>query len=374
MFGLTLRRHQGRGIQIAGQPLDGRPPRIGWRRGTLGAAGAVLVLLTVGCAAGTYRMPYADGTLVEIYKDHVTHSSPEAYMYDIIAQNGSPPEIVAAAPGRVRFIQDHKSVSQCNCGGPDPACRNNFVWIEHTDPEYSHSCHQGTCSEWTIYAHLQQDSVTGAAGLEVGDWVEAGDLLGYEGDIGCASVGDHLHWMVAVLPPLIAPSSNGDYEAYVNSTGERPELIPKVCHQGGAQVLWRDSTYTAAGCTAGVQGRVREATQLPPARQPLDILVEQISRISDEVISIAQADPALMDRTQRLLVRLEPTALDLLRLGRGRVSAVELDLLLGLIADYETRGSGEMRSVLASIRRQLELPHERARFGLEVDPPFEGLD
>jgi murein DD-endopeptidase MepM/ murein hydrolase activator NlpD len=341
----------------------------------LAAACAVLALLTVGCAAGTYRMPYADGTVVEVYKDFVTHSSPKAYMYDIIAQNGSPPEIVAAAPGRVRFIQDHKGISQCSCGGPNPACRNNYVWIEHTDPEYSHRCDQGTCSEWTIYAHLQQGSVTGAAGLSVGDWVKAGDLLGYEGDIGCADVGDHLHWMVAVLPPLIAPSSNGDYEGFVNSSGERPELIPIVCHRNGAHVLWRDATYTAAGCPAPLVGSVRESSRLP-TRGPIAAFVQQVSRISDEAIRIAQAeaDPELMERTQQLVVRLDPAALDLLRLGRARVSAVELHLALKLITDYETRASGEMRSVLASVRRQLELPDERARLGLEVDPPFEGLD
>lgn len=337
------------------------------------AAGVALVLSMAGCAAGTYRMPYADGTIVTIDKDHVTHDSPDGYMYDIVAQNASPAEIVAAAPGRVRFIQDNKGISNCDCTGPDPSCRNNFVWIEHTDPEYSHSCDQGTCNEWTIYAHLQKDSVRMNAGLSEGDWVEAGDFLGYEGDIGCAAIGDHLHWMVAVLPPSLAPSSNGDYEGFVNSTGKRPDLIPIVCHQGGSHVLWRNGTYTAAGCPSRFRGRVREIIQLP-ARQRVAALVQQISQISDEAVAIAEADPELRERTERLLVRLEPAAQDLLHLRRARISAVELDLVLGLMAEYSARGSAEMRSVLASIRRQLELPHERARLGLIVEPPFAGLD
>jgi hypothetical protein len=60
-------------------------------------------ILLVACAAGEYRMPYADGTDVLVRTDHVSHSTPDAWMYDISGLNGVN-LIVAAAPGWVRWI------------------------------------------------------------------------------------------------------------------------------------------------------------------------------------------------------------------------------------------------------------------------------
>src|SRR5262245_40691058 len=85
----------------------------------------VMTLLLVGCAQGDYRMPYANGTVVDVLNDHVTHSSPYAYMYDLQAQNGAMPQVVAAAPGWVRFIDDSHQ---------EPTSDNNYVWIEHPQP------------------------------------------------------------------------------------------------------------------------------------------------------------------------------------------------------------------------------------------------
>ena len=51
------------------------------------------ISLLAGCAQGEYRMPYQNGTVVEVNNDHVTHSTPKAYMYDIEAQNASPAAI-----------------------------------------------------------------------------------------------------------------------------------------------------------------------------------------------------------------------------------------------------------------------------------------
>ena len=81
--------------------------------------------LLAGCAQGEYRMPYENGTVVEVVNDHVTHSSPKAYMYDIKAQSPTPAAIVAAAPGWIRFIDDSHE---------EPTSDNNYVWIEHPYP------------------------------------------------------------------------------------------------------------------------------------------------------------------------------------------------------------------------------------------------
>ncbi len=329
-------------------------------------------------------MPYEDGTLVRVVYDHLTHDSPRAKMYDLAAVNASPrtpARVVAAAPGRVRYIQDCYDKHSCdcmmelgNCMSDPPICRNNFVWIEHVD--YRRSCDQGTCSEWTVYAHLVKDSVRGDAKLSIDEWVDAGDFIGLESDVGCVDIGVHLHWMVAVLPSYVGPSVNGDYENHVDVTGERPEITPIVCHRDGLSVMYQGRTYTAGGCSAAASwpgDQVALEEELPNTA-PLEAVIQRISRVSDEGIQIAMADSALMRRSQDLIVRLEPTFQNLLRLGRGAMSAVELDLLLGLLDEYEVRGSTEMGRVLASLRSQLESPRERAMLGLIVDPPFSGLD
>lgn len=341
------------------------------------------ILLLVGCAQGDYRMPYEDGTIVEIINDHVTHDSPEAYMYDIVAQNASPAAIVAAAPGWVRFIDDSHQ---------EPTQDNNYVWIEHPYPfcpidanradwpgkpnDYNSTCvpcDRDFCNEWTIYAHFVKDSVRVNAGLSEGDWVEASDFLGFEGDVGEAT-GVHLHWHVAVIPPDTVPDFNGYYLGYVNDTGKQPELIPIVCHQGGASVLWRTGTYTADDCPAEALLPGRSLLQKQPqARSPIAATIQRIARISDEAILIALADPALMRRAEQLLVRLEPEFQDLFHLGRARMSAAELDLVLDLLAEFETRGSNKMRRLLAPIRQQLQNPHGRRNLGLIVEDPFVGL-
>jgi murein DD-endopeptidase MepM/ murein hydrolase activator NlpD len=329
-------------------------------------------------------MPYADGTIVDVFNDHVSHDSPEAYMYDIQAQNASPAEIVAAAPGWVRFIDDSHD---------EPTSDNNYVWIEHpypfcpVDPDRSTwpgkpanyddtcmECEDGFCNEWTTYAHMSQDSVRGDAGLSEGDWVEAGDFLGYEDNVGEAST-VHLHWHVAVIPPDTQPTHNGYYWDYVVESGEDPEVIPIVCHQGGPTVLWRTGTYTASPCAARSIRLSRSfVDQTLQPRSPLDAILLDIGNITDEGIRIALADPALLVRTRRVMSRFEPDFRDLLALGRARLSSDELNMVLGLLGDYEKAGSSEMRRVLASIRRTLQDPDERGKLGIVIDPGFPGLD
>src|SRR5262245_20810694 len=287
------------------------------RRGAAGRRCALpglmgTILLTVGCAQGEYRMPYANGTSVEVVNDHVTHSTPKAYMYDIKAQHPMPAAIVAAAPGWIRFIDDSHQ---------EPTSDNNYVWIEHPYPfcpvdasradwpgkpaNYDSTCvpcDRDFCNEWTTYAHMTKNSVRVDAGLSEGDWVDAGDFLGYEDNVGMAS-GKHLHWHVAVIPPDTLPTYNGYYLDYVDDTGEQPEVIPIVCHQGGQSVLWRTGTYTAAGCPAGAPWPAKSVLQGQPDTRPLAAVLQSISSITDEGVWIALADPKLMLRTRQLMAR-----------------------------------------------------------------------
>jgi murein DD-endopeptidase MepM/ murein hydrolase activator NlpD len=348
----------------------------------------VLMLTTLllgGCAQGEYRMPYANGTVVDVVTDHVTHSSPHAYMYDIQAQNGSPPQIVAAAPGWIRFIEDSHE---------EPTSDNNYVWIEHPYPfcpvDASRSswpgkpanygstcipCNKQFCNEWTTYAHMTRNSVRGDAGLSEGDWVEAGAFLGYEDQVGEATIGDHLHWHVAVIPPDTQPTYNGYYWDYVEETGIKPELIPIVCHAGGQSVLWRFGIYTAAGCPAAAASMARTLVLAPSEpRSPLEQALQKIASISDEGVWIALNDPKLLLKTRQVMARMEPDFHDLLRLGRARISMEELQMVRELLGDYERRGSAEVARVLEPLRKQLESPSGRQSLGIVVDGRSAGLD
>ncbi len=176
-------------------------------------------------SSGTYRIPYKTGTLVEVTNDHLTHE-PETRI-DMVGQAGDTPyRIVAAAEGVIRFIVDDFSE---NRPGESP-CNNNYVWIEHPN------------GEWTKYSHMTQGSVTGDAGLAVGDHVEAGSFLGYEDEVGCAS-GRHLHFEVAVPED---PEDPIDAEGFIRG-GSARNRIPRICGILD-QTLVQDTRYQAASC------------------------------------------------------------------------------------------------------------------------------
>jgi hypothetical protein len=357
------------------QRHDDQKPDAASRLSTLPALMGT-ILLVAGCAQGAYRMPYENGTVVEVATDHVTHSSPEAYMYDLVAQTAAPVAIVAAAPGWIRFIED---------GHEEPTRTNNYVWIEHPAPfcpvdtsradwpgkpaDYDSTCipcEREFCNEWTTYAHMTKNSVRGDAGLSEGDWVDAGQFLGYEDEVGDAS-GVHLHWHVAVIPPDTVPTYNGYYLDYVETTGLQPEVIPIVCHDDGRSVLWRTGTYTAAGCPAAASGPAQSFLQPPPKPEsPVAAILQRIAIITDEAIWIALRNPSVMVTTRQLLKSNEPQFQDLLHFGRARVSASALEALLKLLAEYERRGSADMRRVLEPIRMQLATPSGRKRLGITV--------
>jgi hypothetical protein len=178
-------------------------------------------------SAGTYRIPYQDGTTVEITRDHLTHTPPTRI--DMKGVAGSTPyRIVAAADGVVRFIVDRFGA---NRPGGDP-CNNNYVWIEHDN------------GEWTKYSHMTRRSVTRDAGLTVGERVRAGTFLGFEDDVGCAS-GEHLHFEVAVP---IDPADAIDDDGFIRG-GSARNRIPRICGIP-VQLFVDGSRYVAGDCAA----------------------------------------------------------------------------------------------------------------------------
>lgn len=226
------------------------------------------LVLSAACTDRPYRLPYADGTRVTITADHTDHQNPPEKMFDLRAtQSGQ--VLAAAAPGWVREIKD---------SGDSTATTNNYVWIEHpldycqpvdgftSGPSPSSECRicsngPGKCNEWTLYAHMAQNSVRGFAGLSEDDWVDAGQPIGIEGDVGftpCGSnagqplCGRHVHFTVFeidrdTLAAQSVPSVNGDYEDYAAVFG-RTERVPLFCTDAGYRYPRTGATHVAAPC------------------------------------------------------------------------------------------------------------------------------
>jgi murein DD-endopeptidase MepM/ murein hydrolase activator NlpD len=195
----------------------------------LGGALSCTALLLVASASdglgdelsvGVYRIPYDERTTVAITNDHTTHKPPGRL--DMVGRDGK--RIVAAADGIVRFVVDHFGERQ---RANDRPCRNNYVWLEHSN------------GEWTKYSHLQKGSVRERAQLSVGQQVPAGTYLGDEGDVGCAT-GSHLHFEVAV------PRNPGDP---INAAGyiRGWNRTPRICKVPG-DVLVKGHRYLAGPC------------------------------------------------------------------------------------------------------------------------------
>ncbi|WP_261890693.1 M23 family metallopeptidase [Acaryochloris marina] len=103
-----------------------------------------------------------------------THQNRMEYAYDIASSIGTP--VYAMRAGRVIRLQDKYP----DTGGTRAnASRFNYVWIEH---EHGYR---------SAYAHLQQ-GFRQRVQLKAGDWVKAGQLIGYSGNSGWSS-GPHLH-------------------------------------------------------------------------------------------------------------------------------------------------------------------------------------
>ena len=233
----------------------------------------IFVVSVSACTRTPYRLPYVNGTEVQITQDHTTHTTPEEKMFDIRATTQRQ-TLAAAKSGWVRYVKET---------GNSSAATNNYVWIEHPldycQPSGSappgngglattcKTCSKGLgrCNEWTLYAHMEQNSVS-AAGVSVGDWVTAGQPIGIESDVGktfCAPgvttplCGRHVHfavWKFEVDSALAKPTDlfnpkddDGDYEEYAEMYG-RPEVVPLFCTAQGLRYPRQNDVHIAANC------------------------------------------------------------------------------------------------------------------------------
>lgn len=149
---------------------------------------------------------------------------------DFSAVAGDQPyRIVAAAAGRLVAIQNGYSEQQSGRAAKD--CRNNYVWIAHPS------------GEWTNYSHVAHGSVTGAAGLHVGNAVTAGQVIGYEGAVGCVML-NHLHFEVATPSQVRAIDDVG---FLLDNDGAARERHPRFCGITGSAVV-KGEVYTVRPC------------------------------------------------------------------------------------------------------------------------------
>lgn len=161
-------------------------------------------------SAGVYCLPYADRTQLRVFDDTRTHR-PRGRV-DLVATGPRKPyRIVAAAAGTVMMIQDGYGERQS--GRAASLCHNNQVWIAHPN------------GEWTGYSHMAKGSVTGTAKLEVGQKVRAGQLIGIEGDVGCAML-EHLHFEVAAPDPANPVDAGG---FLTGNEGGKRHREPRFC-------------------------------------------------------------------------------------------------------------------------------------------------
>lgn len=230
-----------------------------------------VVVVTVGaCTRAPYRLPYVNGTEILITQDHNTHTTPVAEMFDMRGTTQGA-TLAAAKSGWVRYVKE---------SGNSTSATNNYVWIEHPldycQPSGSmppgngglaqtcKTCSKGLarCNEWTLYAHMQQNSVL----PEEGDWIEEGAPLAIEGDVGftpCAPgvttplCGRHIHfaiWTFEKETSTAVPDNNGTYEGYVSHAmmfldlEERPELVPLFCTANGLRYPRQGNIHVAATC------------------------------------------------------------------------------------------------------------------------------
>jgi Peptidase family M23 len=177
---------------------------------------------------GIYRLPFADRTHIKVFLDFTTHRP--AGRVDMLAMGVSgPTRVVAAAAGRIGAIEDRFSKRQVD--GPGVVCHENYVWIIHSN------------GEWTNYSHLAHGSVSKRAHLKVGDHVSAGQYLGDEGEVGCAVL-KHLHFEVAV-PDVKDPIDEGGF--LKDNDNAKRERNPRFCGVSGHNVI-EGFSYTAVPC------------------------------------------------------------------------------------------------------------------------------
>lgn len=183
---------------------------------------------------GTYRLPYSNGVTLRVSQDHLTHN-PNKTRYDLVGQSGGIGTnfpIVAAAAGTVMIIVDNNNVT-CTTNGC--SAFNNYVWLRHSN------------GEWSKYTHFVRGSVRTNAGLTVGSNVVAGQYLGNEGAVGAAS-GVHLHFEVGVPDNTnsVAQAIDIPNGGFLNGDNR----IPLFCGVPG-NILYRTNLFVAGNCGGG---------------------------------------------------------------------------------------------------------------------------
>lgn len=216
-------------------------------------------------STGIYRIPYADGTSVNVNGDAHNHND----AYDLTAGEGAP--LVAAASGWIRAIVDHHgeepnpgdgvAIDGSNldgngnpygdslehaCLNEDPSdiigsCGdyNNYVWIEHPNGEYTKYSHVGTGTPTSL-------------GWSEGSWIDAGEILGFENDVGAATSGGmpgdrafHLHWEAAAANNPSNDLTWTENGGFITNGTRRQARVCDIA----ANDLLDGNTYTADPCT-----------------------------------------------------------------------------------------------------------------------------
>jgi len=200
---------------------------------------------------GIYRIAYENGSNVTVSRDHHDHT-PAPDRIDMWVAQGTP--MVAAASGWIRAVVDFNGGTpnagdgvdknglaqadalEDNCSGDGDgdnvvgSCSdyNNYVWIEHPN------------GEWTKYSHVGTGTATPL--WSVGDWINAGEVIGVEGFVGAAS-GSHLHWEVGI------PSDPTDSTPFSTLGGflQGTNIVGRICDIPD-NLFESGESYTAAAC------------------------------------------------------------------------------------------------------------------------------
>ena len=237
-------------------------------------------------SAAIYRIPYQDGTLVDVIGDAHNHGGAGGNRDRIDTQavdnTGTPVVsgfaaatgpadpgdpaglIVAMASGTIRVIEDDHGDDYgrgdgLTAGGaaqPDDSLEhlctddtvlpagetctrhNNYLWIEHPN------------GEWSKYSHFRTGTVRIDYGWTEGDTVEVGDVLGEEGNVGFA-FSTHLHLEIAELGPFTGtlPPNIGNPGGFISNTALNHN--PRVCDSTTADYEYVDDNDGTTALTAG---------------------------------------------------------------------------------------------------------------------------
>jgi murein DD-endopeptidase MepM/ murein hydrolase activator NlpD len=177
-----------------------------------------------------FRLPFETDQHIFVgqgWNNPYSHNGLSAYAYDFGLPAGTP--VVAAAAGVVAFTH----TGETTCGGPELLLNANVVTIDH--PDFSA----------TQYGHLATIDV------EVGDVVEAGQVIGTSGDTGYTGCRPHLHFARQVQGGLVTDSVPIYFQGYEDSqfvSGDRIETLPPPCTTDEKQPVGAFcGTYRGAG-------------------------------------------------------------------------------------------------------------------------------